>query len=139
MRGHTGLMMTFGQGAVYARSLKQKLNTKSSTEGEVVGADDVLPQVIWTNYFLKSQGYKIKDTIMYQDNKSAILMEKNGKFSCSKRTKHINVRYFFIKDRIQNGELNIKYCPTEEMVADYFTKPLQGVQFLKFRKLILNM
>ena len=76
---------------------------------------------------------------MYQDNKSAILIEMNGKFSCSKRTKHINVRYFFIKDRIQNGELNIEYCHTKEMVVDFFTKPLQGAQFLKFRKLILNM
>ena len=66
-------------------------------------------------------------------------MEKNGKASSGKRTKHINIRYFFITDRINKRELNVEYCPTDEMVADFFTKPLQGQKFTKFRKDIMNI
>jgi hypothetical protein len=64
---------------------------------------------------------------------SAMLLEKNGKQSSSKRTKHIRVTYFFIKDRVNNGDITIKHCPTGEMSADHFTKPLQGALFRKFR------
>ena len=138
-KSHTGGNFSMGEGTISGKSTKQKLNTKSSTEAELVGSDDVMPQLVWTNYFLDAQGYDVKETIMYQDNKSAILMKKNGKFSSSKRTKHINVRYFFIKDRIQNGELKVEYCPTDNMIADFFTKPLQGSKFLQFRKIILNL
>ena len=76
---------------------------------------------------------------MYQDNQSAILFKNNGKRSSSKHTKHINIRYFFITDRIKNRELNIEYCPTDYMVTDFFTKPLQGKKFLQFRKTIMNL
>ena len=76
---------------------------------------------------------------MYQDNQSAILLENNGKKSSSKRTRHINIRYYFITDRVKNGELEIEYFPTDDMVADYFTKPLQGKKFLQFRKTIMNL
>ena len=79
------------------------------------------------------------DTIVYQDNKSAILLEKNGKASSSKRTKHMNIRYFFISDRIEKKELKVEYCPTDDMIADFFTKPLQGAKFFKFRSEIMNL
>ena len=69
---------------------------------------------------------------MYQDNKSTILLAENGKASSSKRTKHINVRYFFITDRIRTKEISVQYCSTDDMVADYYTKPLHGAKFLKF-------
>ena len=76
---------------------------------------------------------------MYQDNQSAILLENNGTRSSSKWTKHINIRYLFIADRVKRGELNIEYCPTGEMLTDFFTKPLQGKQFTKLRNKILNL
>lgn len=139
MKSQTGAMLTMGEGAAVATSLKQKINTKSSTEAELVAVDDLMGSVLWTNYFLDEQGYKTKDTIIYQDNMSAILLEKNGKHSSGKRTKHINVRYFFITDRVNNNEISIKYRPTDEMVADFFTKPLQGQKFIKFRNQILNL
>ena len=122
-KGGTG---SLGKGSIISTSTKQKLNTRSSTETEIVAADDLMPHVCWTNYFLDCQGYNIDSTIMFQDNQSAILLEKNGKNSSSKRTKHINIRYYFITDRIKNVELKIEYCPTDNMVADYFTMPLQG-------------
>jgi hypothetical protein len=139
MKSQTGAMMTMGEGAAIASSLKQKINTKSSTEAELVAVDDLMGPVLWTNYFLQEQGYNTKDTIIYQDNMSAILLEKNGKHSSSKRTKHINVRYFFITDRVSNKEVTIQYRPTDEMVADFFTKPLQGQKFIKFRNQVLNI
>ncbi len=129
LKSHTGGTMTMGKGSVINISSKQKLNTKSSTEAELVGADDLSGHLIWVNYFLEAQGYERKDTVLYQDNKSTMLLLKNGKQSSSKRTKHINIRYFFLKDRIENNELKVKYCPTEDMMADFFTKPLQATKF----------
>jgi hypothetical protein len=114
-------------------SKKQKLNTKSSMECELVGVDDASPQMLWTPYFVEEQGYGVEASILNQDNLNAILLKKNGKASSGKRTKHINVRYFFIKDRIGSGEITVKHCPATEMLADHFTKPLQGTMFRKFR------
>ena len=120
MRSHTGGVMTLGKGAVYGTSTRHKLNTKSSTEAELVGVNDVMPQVLWTRYFLEAQGYGVDDSIIYQDNKSTILLAENGKASSGKRTRHINIRYFFVKDRVASGEVKIEYCPTQNMVADFF-------------------
>ena len=65
--------------------------------------------------------------------------EKNGKASSSKRTKHINIRYFFITDRISAGEVTLKWCPTGDMIGDYATKALQGALFKKFRDQIMGV
>jgi hypothetical protein len=138
MRSHTGGVMSMGAGAVYSSSQKQKMNTKSSTEAELVGANDVLPQALWTKYFMEGQGYGTNN-ILYQDNQSTMKLEQNGKASSGKRTRHINIRYFFITDRIAKKEIAIQYCPTKQMVADYFTKPLQGALFYKFRDQILGL
>ena len=131
--------MTMGKGSVYSTSTRQKINTKSSTEAELVGVDDVMPMVIWTRYFLQAQGYEVRDSKIYQDNQSAMLLEKNGKESSGKRTRHINIRYFFVTDQARAKRITIDYCPTEDMIADFFTKPLQGGQFRKFRNKIMNI
>jgi hypothetical protein len=139
MRSHTGGVLSLGKGAVYSVSTRQKLNTKSSTEAELVGVDDVMPMLLWTRQFMEGQGYVIKDNVLYQDNQSSILLEKNGQLSSTKRTRHLNIRYFFVTDRVRAGQLRIEYCPTGDMWADIHTKPLQGATFTKFRKLILNL
>jgi hypothetical protein len=138
MRSHTGGSMTLGKGIIYGTSTRQKLNTRSSTEAELVAANDVMPQILWTRYFLEAQGYGVTDSIIYQDNQSSILLEKNGRASSSKRTRHINIRYFFVTDRITAGEVSVEYCPTGIMVADFFTKPLQGCLFTRLRDQIMN-
>jgi hypothetical protein len=138
MKGHTGGALSLGKGIIYGTSTKQKLVTKSSTEAELVGVNDVLPQVIWTRYFLEAQGYAVNDSIIYQDNKSAMLLGKNGRGSSSKRTRHLNIRYFFITDRISAGEVSIQHCGTLDMISDFFTKPLQGAAFRKLRNIIMN-
>jgi hypothetical protein len=125
-------------GVIYGASNKQKLNTQRSTESELVGTDDVMPQILWTLYFLGAQGYKIDENILYQDKKSSILLETNGRGSSGKRTRHIAVRYFFIADRVKSKEIRIEYCPTGIMIADYFTKPLQGAIFRKLRAMIMG-
>jgi hypothetical protein len=80
-KSHTGATMHFedGVGAVQYVSRKQKLNTRSSTESELVGANDISVVILWTKLFMEAQGYEITKNILYQDNKSAILLEINGK------------------------------------------------------------
>ena len=137
-KSHTGGVMSWGWGVVLSMCKKQKLNTKSSTEGEIVGVSDYLPNVIWGRMFLEAQGYKIKENILYQDNQAAMKILKNGKASSGPKTKHMDARFFFIKDRCESEGIEIKYCPTEIMIADFFTKPLQGNLFRKFRDVILG-
>jgi hypothetical protein len=127
-----------GKGSIYSRSNKQKLNTKSSTEAELVGASDGSGQILWTTYFMNAQGYNIEETELHQDNASTELLLKNGRMSSSQRTRHINIRYFFLKDRIDNNELSIKHCPTDQMIADFFSKPTQGAKFIEFRDIIMG-
>ena len=94
--------------------------------------------MLWTKLFMEAQGYEIKRNIIYQDNKSTILLENNGKKSSSERTRAINIRYFFLTDQIEKGNLEVVYCPTDEMTADYQSKPLQGKKFKKFKQRIMG-
>jgi hypothetical protein len=138
MRGHTGGALTMGTGCPVVSSTKQKCNVRSSTVGELVAVDEMLGQILWTRLFMLEQGIKVSDNILYQDNKSAILLETNGRASSSKRTKHIEIRYYYVADHIANGDLSIVWCPTDKMIADFLTKPLQGKVFQKFRDVLMG-
>ena len=138
MRGHTGVTMSLGNGSVFSSSWKQKLVTRSSTESEVVGVFDMLPQILWTKKFLEDQGVRVRETILYQDNMSSMLLERNGQQSSTKRMKHMDICYLYVKDHIQNKTLSLEHCPTEEILADYFTKPLQGSLFVRLRNHIMG-
>jgi hypothetical protein len=72
---------------------------------------------------------------LFQDNKSAICLEKNGK-TLSVRSTSIFGRYFFITDRVDKGNV---WCPTGDMIGDFMTKPLQGALFWKFRDQIMGV
>ncbi|KAG7373305.1 reverse transcriptase RNA-dependent DNA polymerase [Nitzschia inconspicua] len=137
-KSHTGGAVSLGLGAFMCKSQKQKLNTKSSTEAELVGASDYLPSTIWVKMFMEAQGYPITVNDFAQDNESAMKLELNGRASAGQKSRHINIRHFFITDRVKTEGLNIVHCPTEEMLADFFTKPLQGTLFRKFRDVILG-
>ncbi len=138
MWGHTGGGLTMGRGFPISVSTKQKLNTRSSTESELVGVDDMMPIILWTCYFLLSQGYGVVENLLLQDNRSSTLLERNGRASSGKRTMHINIRYFFISDMVNMKEVSIHWCPTKEMVADFWTKPLHGSHFRKLRDYIMG-
>ena len=119
--------------------IKIKLNTPSSTETEVVAVGEKINKYIWLQHLRQHQtGYSNED-ILYQDNKSSMLFEKNGIFSAGKGSKHIHIRYYLITVRIKKKIFKVMYCPTEEMIADFFTKPLQGAQFVKFRDAVLGI
>eukprot|EP00957_Ditylum_brightwellii_P102498 7811983-Ditylum_brightwellii.AAC.1 len=90
MRGHTGVTMLLGEGLIFSSSKKQKLNTKSLTETELIAVNDAMPNILWTTYFFECQGYNIGKAYICQSNKLAMLLKKNGKWSSKKRTKHIN-------------------------------------------------
>ena len=88
--------------------------------------------------FGEAQGYKVERNVLYQDNKSAILLEINGKKSAGNRSRALNIRYFFLTDQMEKGNLKIEYYPTENMIGDYMTKTLQGEKLRKFRKSIMG-
>jgi hypothetical protein len=79
MRGHSGGGLSLGRGFPIVSSTKHNLNTRSSTETKIVCADDFMPEICWTRYFIKAQGYAAKDNVLFQDDKSSILLEKNGR------------------------------------------------------------
>ena len=139
MKSHTGATMTMGKGAIQAISNKQRLNTKSSTEAESVAADNTLCHSLQTKYFLEAQGHPSQQTILCEDNTSAILLESNSRSSAGKSSRHINIRHCFFKDHIHDGTSEVKHCQTDNLIADHMSKPLQGAKFYHFCKAILNL
>jgi len=138
LRGHTGGFYTLGRGAIYAESGKQKLNTKSTGESELVGASDMGSIAIGLDAFLKSiLKEKLLPTWIGQDNTSAIAMIKNGKVT-SKRSRHIDIGCFWLGDRLKKGEVEIVHVPTKEMHADILTKPLQGEIYSYHRDILMG-
>ena len=102
-----------------------------------MAASDAAKEAIWLQDML--QELKLKDnkpTKIYQDNQGAIFLEKNN--TNKARTKHIDVRYHFIREKVQAGRITIHYCPTEQMMADILTKPLNETAYIKHRNTILN-
>ena len=97
MRGRSGGGLCMGKGFPISASTKQKLNTRSSIRTELVSVDDFMPGIIWTRNFLEAQEYGVRENIIFQDKRSAMLMEKGGKVSSDKRTKHINIRFFLLQ------------------------------------------
>jgi hypothetical protein len=137
MRSHTGTVIGIGCGPIYCKSAKQRLNSKSSTEAELIGLSDSTGQVVWTRNFLLEQGYGVGAAKIYQDNLSTMALVKSGK-SNSERTRHIAIRFFFVADRVQAKEIILEFLPTGSMLADILTKPLVGRKFFELRSQLLN-
>ena len=136
-KSHGGVTLSIGEGTIYAKSSKIRKVVKSSTEAELVSCSDNSPPAINMGNFLKHQGYNLPAIKIGQDNKSTIKLIERGQ-PASQRTKHINISYFFLKDRIMNKEIEVVYIPTDEMAADLLTKPLQGAKFRMLRRKLLN-
>ena len=138
VKSHTGSVFTLGKGGISCSSTKQKLNSRSTTKAELIGVDEKISKIIWTKKFIEHQGFKINLVIIYQDNTSTIKLTENGRASAGKRTRHFDIRLFYITDLIGRKEVTVKYCPTDEMIADYMSKPLVGKSFKTNRDKILN-
>ena len=133
----TGVILMMSGAAVGGWSSKQKLVTKSSTEAELVALSDGSSQVLWAREWLLAQGYVMPATVVYQDNQGVLSLLMNNRHS-RQRTRHLNVRYFFIKDRVAKGELQLKYMPTKQMIADVMTKPITGALLVQLRGALLG-
>jgi hypothetical protein len=118
-KSHTGAMMTLGKGAMQSIERKQKMNVQSSTEGKLVAVDIAATMILWKKLFLEAQGYNVDKNIVYQDNKSAILLETNSEKSSGKRTCALNICYFFITNQVEKGIAQIEHCRTNNMVGDF--------------------
>jgi len=135
-KSHGGVFISHNRGPVLVKCSKQKIVTKSSTEAELVTLSDAVSLAAYNIEFLKGQGYKV-NAVLHQDNTSCISLAENGR-SNSDRTKHIGIRYFFVKQYVDNGTMKIQHCPTLQMIADILTKPLQGELFRRLRDLLLG-
>ena len=101
--------------------------------------DDAMGQILWTRHFLAAEVMVAPTTTIYKDYKSTILLSENGITSSSSQTKHFNIRYFSVTEKIKIGEVKVAFCPMGNKLADYFTKPLQGRTFIRMQEKILNL
>ena len=143
------LELSLGRGTLLSLSCKQKLATKSLTEAELVDIDDAMTFVMWAQYYFKEQTknlpytLKLKDlrihNVIEQNNTNGIQLKQNGKQSSTKRTRHINIRYFYVTVKIEVRDVSVIYKHTHDMVSNYLTKPLQGLLFAKHRDTLLGL
>ena len=136
-KSQSGLVMLFGRGSFVCRSHKQHINTKSSTESELVALSDMASTALGVIYFLQECGVTFNSVTIYQDNKSTMKMLHKG-YPDGKYSRHINIRSYWLKDLVQRKELQIIYISTNDMVADIMTKATPGRIFRRFRNLILG-
>uniref|UniRef100_A0A1Y1N3K4 Reverse transcriptase Ty1/copia-type domain-containing protein n=2 Tax=Photinus pyralis TaxID=7054 RepID=A0A1Y1N3K4_PHOPY len=128
----TGYVFNMANGAITWCSRRQQTTSVSTTEAEYVAAAEATKEAIWLRHLLSEiSGKSIENVQLYVDNQSAIKLVKNPIFH--KRTKHIDVRYHFIKEKFQNGDIKIEYVRSEDQLADILTKPLVSVKFNKLR------
>jgi hypothetical protein len=139
MRSQTGAIFTLGKGAIISDALKQKINSRSSTEAELIGVDDKVSKILWSKRFIEWQEFLLRMNIVCQDNTSTMKLENKGKVSSGKRTRHFSIKMLYVTDLIARDEVMVMYCPTDDMIGDYMTKPLTGAKFHKFRDLIMNL
>ena len=137
-RSHSGCAIVLGGGGpVFVRSSKQKIVVKSSTEAELVAMSDNTSQAIWVRNFVIAQGYDVGPVVIHQDNMSCMALMKRGA-PASERSRHIDIRYFWVKERVDGKEAIVRHLRTEKMYANVMTKPVQGKQFVSERDCLTN-
>lgn len=129
----SGFAFKIANAAVSWASRKQSVVALSSTEAEYISMSEATKEAIWLGYIWNHISSKTKESpiTIKVDNQGAIFMAKNS--SSSRRTKHVDIRYHFVRDQVQAGKVKFEYCPTEDMEADIFTKPLARLKFEHFR------
>jgi hypothetical protein len=133
------VFITIGRGSIFCSSVKQRLTAMSSTEAEIIAVSDALSQILWTKNFLSSLGWHSgSHATLEQDNTGAIRNLLRGQGDSQSRLKHMDVRYFTITRYIDSGDIVVEWVPTDEIIADVLTKPLQGSQFYALRAVLLG-
>jgi hypothetical protein len=127
----TGTCQFLGRSLVSWASKKQNSLALSTAEAEYIAAGHCCAQLLWMRQTLRDYGYKLSKVPLLCDNESAIRMADNPVEHS--HTKHINVRYHFLRDHQQKGDIEITYVNTQNQLADIFTKPLDEKTFSKFR------
>ena len=150
MWNYKGAMLTFRRRAVFSLLNKQKVNSISSTVAEIIDVDDAMNFVMRVTLFVKQQFLNLsiksiikklgtQPSVLQQDNTSSIWLEANRKRSSTKRTWHINVRYFYITDKIKSRDVVVVYHPTGKMVGNFLTKTLNRSPFKNLRNAIIGL
>jgi hypothetical protein len=122
--GHSGILITMGGNIIFARSAKQKIVTRSSTEAELVATEDASTYAPYLIKLCSELKLQVKPIVLFQDNKSAIIISLNG--GTFKRTKHMVGRLAYLRERINLGDIVLRYIPTKKMKADLLTKLLSS-------------
>lgn len=127
-RSRTGTVLTVNGGPVVWTSSRQKSVSLSTCESEFIASCLASTQIIWTSRLLSEVGVSsIEPTVLYVDNQSAIRVIKNP--ACHKPMKHVDVALKFVREKYQEGKLNIQYIKSSEQLADLFTKALTNPTF----------
>ena len=134
-RSTSGYVFKVANSTVRWCSKKQASVTKSTTEAEYVALSQATQEAIWMRRLLSDIGCKSEEpTTMYEDNQGAIEISKNARFH--NRTKHIDVRFHFVREKVLSNEVKVIYCPTEHMLADIMTKGLTKKIFQRLRSML---
>ena len=135
LKSTSGYTFTLGTGVFSWASNKQKSVALSTAEAEYVSASTATSQAVWLRRIIEDFGEKQKEaTPLLCDNKSAIAMSKNPVYHS--RAKHIALKYHYIRDAVEENQVDIVYCNTEDQVADIFTKALARERFVYLRGLL---
>ena len=128
----SGYAIFMGEGTASWSSKKQGIVALSTTEAEYIAATHAAKEIIWLRSFLTEIARPLAHpTTLFCDNQGAIMLTKDSQYHA--RTKHIDMRFHFIREAAENGVLTLVYCPTEDMIADILTKALPRVKIVKFR------
>jgi hypothetical protein len=124
-------------GAAFSWRTKLQTSTALSTcEAELNALTEAAKEAIWVRYLVAEMQATTNDdpVQIFEDNQAAILITENHRFS--EKTKHVAIKYFFVREQVANGAIKVTYCPTNEMIADIFTKPLTRIAFETLRLLL---
>lgn len=139
-RSQTGAIVQMGSNnaPLHVGSKKQKLVAASSTEAEMIALTHAAQEVYWVMEIMEEIGITMQPAIIHQDNQSCMTLSYVGPGKTAK-SRAINIKYFWVKQFLDQGRMILEYTPSSEMLADGLTKPLQPAQFIPWRTEILNL
>ena len=131
----SGYLFLVAGGAVSWRSQRQPVVALSSTESEYIAMTTACKELVWLRQLLNDMGFpQDSPTVLFGDNQGALALVRNPVYH--DRTKHIHVRYHYIRERVESGDITLSYCPTKDMLADAFTKAQGSSMFKAFKEAV---